>query len=354
MSNYFINPYLFFFIKEGVIVCWDYKNHQQFELTTEYFLRLVEFANKSDVISKVDNELIEAKLISSTEKDIEWKWDILSKIFHIGTQNIPFFKPHENYDLVIQDYMQFCEEASVTAPSMDTNKNGIKIELPPPNFSLFSKKDFWSVLKERKTCRSFDGSAISLEQIATLLFATFGRVHSEWSDLKNLGLSELSFRKTSPSAGGLHSSEAYLIALNISGLDYGIYHYQSHTHSLIKIDELKGEKIPLGALLMEQHFSERLSAGIFITARLEKNWHKYHHSRGYNHVLLDIGHLSQTFQLCSTAMDLHAWLTGGFLDDEVSELLKIKSSTEYPFFFVGVGHGDGNSLSQEMLEYLKK
>ncbi len=355
----YVSPYLFFFIKDGALVAWDYKNHTQYQIESRYLSRLIAIAEDGDSIpivdpinpiEQLDEELLASGFISFDEIKVEWGWDILSQIFHIGVQDTSLECDLVNYQNHLKEYLESCEKSTLDMPSLYTEKEGKKVSLPRPDLSLLSHVDLWSVLDKRKTCRSFNIKPISLVVASTLLYAVFGNIHPDWEDLTKYNLRQLGLRKSSPSAGALHPCEAYLVALNIENLKPGIYHYQSHDHVLTLIDEVDIAS-NLGYLLAGQHFATRLSAGIFISARFEKSWHKYRHSRGYVHPFLDAGHLSQTFQLCVTALGLQPWLTGAFLDEDISKLLKIEGTTEYPLFFLGVGHGDGNSLSQEMQEY---
>lgn len=349
----YISPYLFFFVKDDQLVAWDYKNHQQYQLETKYLLRLLAIASGDESSSDLDDELFTAKLISTQETKIDWGWDLLSQIFHIGIQNVSLTCDIENHQHFLRDYVKFCGEHADEAPQLTTEKDGVKLDLPMPDPSLLSKIDLWSVLNKRKTSRSFEGKPASLITISTVLYTVFGNIHPDWDDLKKYNLRQLGVRKSSPSAGALHPCEAYLLALRVENLAPGVYHYQSHNHVLTLIQEID-MRLTLGHLLAGQDYANGLSAGIFISARFEKNWHKYRHSRGYVHPYLDAGHLSQTFQLCVTALGLQPWLTGAFLDDEVCHLLKLENSIEHPIFFVGLGQGDGNSLSKEMQEHFSK
>lgn len=352
MPKKFLNPFLFLLIDNGQVILWDYKHHQQFEIASSYLERLLAISRGDESDNIIDEELLKANIISFVDHDTAWGWDHLSKIFHIGTQNIPIAHDLHNDKQAFKDYIEFCENAYPTIPVYQTEKNGEKIILPEPDFSLLSNMEFLAVLKNRKTSRSFNAAPVSLKVISTLLYLVFGNIHGDWSDLAEYGLEQLGVRKSSPSAGALHSSEAYLVAVHVEELSAGIYHYQSHNHTLSVVDKNDMSSV-LGYLLAGQHFAEKLSAGIFISARFEKNWHKYKHSKGYHHILLDIGHLSQTFQLCVTAMGFQTWLSAAFLDDEVVQLLKLQKTTEYPMFFVGMGQGDGHSLSQEMRQHLQ-
>jgi len=249
----------------------------------------------------------------------------------------------ENPEYFVADHIALAKSSLSTSPDLLTEKEGDVFVLPPPNLSYLNSIDFLQVLTNRKTSRSFNGVSIGIEILATLLHVVFGDFHPEQDDYHKYGFRQVGLRKTSPSAGGLHPSEAYVLALNIEGLEQGIYHYQAHKHVLSLIQK-EDVSLKLSKLLCGQYFAEQLSFGIFITSRFDKIWHKYPHSRAYRVALLDVGHLSQTFQLTATALGLQTWLSGVFLDTEVADLLHVEDETEQPLFFVGAGVGDNSPL----------
>ena len=67
--------------------------------------------------------------------------------------------------------------------------------------------------------------------------------------------------------------------------------------------------------------------------------------------LLDIGHLSQTYQLVATALGLSTWITGAFKDSAVRKLLNIKRNSEQPIFFISAGISTGSAVPTEFLEH---
>src|SRR5260221_3382983 len=83
------NPHVFFFIKDGEIVAWDYQDHQQFSIEPEYLQRILSWSkNHEQQRTSIDQELEEGKLISQKPIEVgEWGWDILSQIYHIGTKD---------------------------------------------------------------------------------------------------------------------------------------------------------------------------------------------------------------------------------------------------------------------------
>jgi SagB-type dehydrogenase family enzyme len=194
---------------------------------------------------------------------------------------------------------------------------------------------------------------MDIQTVADALYATFGAVHgTERTDLEQLGLLPVGYRRTSPSGGGLQPSEPYLVVLRINGLEPGIYHYSSDKHLLTRIcGELSQGQ--LGRLLCEQNFCEEMAYGIFVTSTFSKLWWKYPHSRAYRVALLDIGCLAQTFQLVCAAQGVQSWLTGYFRDHQLNMLLKLDNNKSSAMFFLGAGIGNG-PVAPQMLEAARK
>jgi SagB-type dehydrogenase family enzyme len=113
-------------------------------------------------------------------------------------------------------------------------------------------------------------------------------------------------------------------------------------------------KDPLGLLLCGQHFINNLPLGLYITARFDKLWWKYPHSRAYRMAFVEAGHIAQTFQLVATALGLNTWLTGALTDDKVEAALGLEHSAEQPLFFVGCGKSDGQAMCKELKALLQR
>ncbi|MGY2492744.1 SagB family peptide dehydrogenase, partial [Cupriavidus sp. CP313] len=191
--------------------------------------------------------------------------------------------------------------------------------------------------------------ALPLGEVSTALWATFGTVHGETrEDLEAQGLMPIGYQRTSPSGGCLHPSEAYLVAMRVSGLAPGIYHYRSHRHELSVVQQGFAPD-ELGSLLCAQTFANDLSYGVFVTCRFDKMWWKYPHSRAYRVALLDIGCLTQTFQLVCAARGIQSWPTGYFMDHEINERLGVETDRESVMFFLGAGKGNG-AVAREALD----
>jgi SagB-type dehydrogenase family enzyme len=346
-----INPYLFILPRTPSQIVWDYKNHKQFELDLEYSTRLAQLINSPKLYNdsnRVDAQLLNSGILTHSIQDtLEWGWDELSKIFHIGTRNIPCEHVPQNIDEWSRHYLDHCSEVLAT-PAPGTRPTECQarklIALPKP--SCLPQGSLANVLIGRKTCRTFTDVAISLEALGTLLYLSLGYLHERANDIDDCLVEGLGARRSSPSGGGLNACEGFLHAQNVSGLEPGFYAYHPVDHALSFVNPALDSS--LGQLLCGQHFINNLPVGLFITSRFDKLWWKYQHSRAYRMAFVEAGHISQTFQLVATALGLNTWLTGALADDQVEALLGLEDSAEQPLFFVGCGKSDGQVMCKEL------
>ncbi|MGE8187848.1 SagB family peptide dehydrogenase [Pseudomonas sp. NPDC086278] len=346
-----INPHLFILPRTPGQIVWDYKNHKQFELNLKYSTRLAELINNPSIFNKnnaIDSQLLSAGILTSTAPDIcKWGWDELSKIFHIGTKNIPCEHVPQDIHQWSRQYLDHCSDVlSTPAPPARPS------ECPPhelialPEPQCLPQGSLATALLDRKTCRVFTGEAVPLEMVSTLLYLSLGYLHERKDDIDDSIVEGLGARRSSPSGGGLNACEGFFLAQNVSNLEPGLYAYHPTEHALSLVKPLPTQ--PLGQLLCGQHFINNLPAGLFITSRFDKLWWKYEHSRAYRMAYVEAGHISQTFQLVATSLGLNTWLTGALTDDQVEALLGLENSAEQPLFFVGCGQSDGQVMCKEL------
>ena len=194
-------------------------------------------------------------------------------------------------------------------------------EPDPPAFSSFSSAkdtvdlplveasgDLYDLLRRRRTERAFDDrSPIPLETFSTLLRYVWG-AHGHGRDSRG----EPVITKTSPSGGSLHPIEAYPLVRDVEGVSPGLYHYSVSRHGLEQVEELAQDEV---ADLIElytagQHWFRAAQAAFIMTARFERIFAKYRKdANAYRALLLDAGHLSQTFYLVCTDLGLGPFFT---------------------------------------------
>jgi SagB-type dehydrogenase family enzyme len=212
-------------------------------------------------------------------------------------------------------------------PPVKSYPKNQQILLPAPD----AKGEFARVLLERRTWRQFSQRQLGLGDLATLLGLTFG-VQS-WLDLSGIGRVAL---KTSPSGGSRHPIEAYVIALRVKGLGRGLYHYNAGNHRLELLRQ-GASAARVSGYLNGQWWFGGAAAVVLMTAVFARPQWKYQASRAYRTVLIDAGHLCQTFCLVATWLGLAPFCTMALADSEIENDLDIDGVTESIIYTAGVG-----------------
>jgi SagB-type dehydrogenase family enzyme len=205
-----------------------------------------------------------------------------------------------------------------------------RIVLPPVGAVDRSPTDFYDVLKNRRTRRSFGTTPLDLNQISGLLHDTAG--------ITDVELSEDGWRRplrAAPSAGGLYPGELYLAVCNVRDVEPGLYHYNVGDHAL----ETLRAGDPIEDLSAACHYRESLVQAalvVFFCAVQQRTLRKYG-ERGYRYVLLDIGHMAQNLCLSCEAAGLSCMTLCGFFDDRVHDLFDLDGVDETAVYVAYVG-----------------
>jgi SagB-type dehydrogenase family enzyme len=176
----------------------------------------------------------------------------------------------------------------------------------------------------RRSVRAFSGEAIGVEELARLLFFTYGKTDPS------------GVLRAVASGGALYPLDLYVVAFKVEGLDPGIYHYGVETAHL---DVVKpGESLAAfkDVVNWQGVDIDDAALAIVISAAFRRSTVKYL-DRGYRMVLMEAGEAAQNLCLVASAMDLGTCLLGGFNDDWLSDLLDIDGVEEAPLLPVLVG-----------------
>jgi putative peptide maturation dehydrogenase len=198
----------------------------------------------------------------------------------------------------------------------------------------------------RATCRNFDPSRrLPLEALATVLQRVYGaQGRSVVSGVPVL-------KKNSPSAGGLHPVEAYLLVRHVDGLDCGLYHYRPDTHALEPLKGLSDEEAARLASLFVAHQPWFVEAHVqvILAARFHRNFWKYrNHAKAYRAVILDSGHLSQMQYIVATELGLGAFITAAVNEGDIEDAFGLDPMQEGVIAVTGFGY---RGPRMEVLEF---
>ncbi len=190
---------------------------------------------------------------------------------------------------------------------------------------------FVSVLKARRTWRQFSRAAISRQEVSTLLQLTAGvQATAQTRDFGTIHL------KISPSSGARQPLEAYVLAVRVDGLAPGLYHYVPARHALELVKKGATART-VSSYIPEQRWYASAPLLFLLTAVFARTQWKYRFPRAYRSVLLEAGHVCQTFCLVSTWLGLAPFCTGRFDDEVVERDLRIDGVSESFIYGGGVG-----------------
>jgi SagB-type dehydrogenase family enzyme len=253
----------------------------------------------------------------------EWaEWMPEGAFFHFASKNVHYVDAE-----VMRGKLQSKARRIPPPPPLKRYDRARAVALPAPDES-FALAD---VLRRRRTWRRFaEGSSLPLVHVSTLLGLTWG-VQS-WVKTR-FGPFAL---KTSPSGGGRHPIEAYLLARRVDGLAPAWYHYDPDRHALQLVR--RGARASTPDVYLPRQTAFREAPALFVmTAIFARTQWAYRPSRAYRVVLLDAGHLGQTFCLVATALGLAPFSSAALADSRIEQDLRLDGIRESVIYACGVG-----------------
>ncbi|MCC6164817.1 MAG: nitroreductase family protein [Acidobacteria bacterium] len=263
------------------------------------------------------------------------RWSPVARWFHEATRDVPFgTRPGTPPRPPDQP------RPAIALPA--TDGPAIALRLPTLDDVSLAR-----ALRERRTHRRFGPEAIGHDALATLLGVTFGVQAVAHADEGSLHL------KTSPSGGARHSLEAYVWVRRVEGVPSALYHYRPDDHVLAHVADVPAERAGLGEpavppgeparrapvtrWLPTQTGYDEASVVVVMASVLERVAWRYAHARAYRVLLIEAGHLGQTFCLTAAALGLAPFCTAALADSTIEADLHLDGETQPVVYAVGVG-----------------
>jgi SagB-type dehydrogenase family enzyme len=202
------------------------------------------------------------------------------------------------------------------------------VPLPGPDrFAAFGAASLISVIASRRSVRRFTAEALSLEELAFLLWATQGVVAHPGPAIT---------MRTVPSAGARHAFETYLYVRNVAGLEEGIWRYLPLEHRLL----FEFAEPRLGARVVEACLGQRFvaqGAATFFWSALPARMEWRYGPAAHRVLLLDAGHVCQNLYLAAEAIGAGACAVGAYHQQELDALLRLDGAEEFALYLAPVG-----------------
>jgi len=255
-------------------------------------------------------------------------------IFHFATKDAPYLASDVQITRLLRRYLKDSPQ-----PRFFKRPGKTCRQLTKPS----SENEFLDTLLRRRTHREFSSEPLSLEALSQLLFYTWGVT----SYLRPSLFGKLPL-KTSPSAGARHAIEVYVLALRVRGLGQGLYHYAPDGHRLEKLT-VSPRNRRAAEYCAGQDWVRNAAALFIMTAVWERSMWKYRFPRAYRTILLDAGHVCQTFCLVATHLRLAPFCTAALKDSLIEKDLGLDGLGESVLYVAGAGMpertGDRRSAS---------
>lgn len=249
-------------------------------------------------------------------------WNPAAGYFHFSTKDTPFVLDP------LSALQEFARTKDGPMPKPVKHCPGTRtVKLPGAG----RDGEFPQTVRARRTWRIYGSEPVALEAVAEMLQLTFGI--QGWVKVPGLGRAAM---KTSPSCGCLHPMEAYVVARRVKGLRAGIYHYQSERHELEWVRGGVGRKA-LERSLGNQWWFTKGAFLVVMTAVFGRTRWKYDFPRVYRGILIEAGHLCQTFCLTATWLGLAPFCTIALADTQWEKWLGIDGVTESVLYVAGAG-----------------
>nr|WP_246279576.1 SagB/ThcOx family dehydrogenase [Psychromicrobium silvestre] len=181
------------------------------------------------------------------------------------------------------------------------------------------------VLRARHSAQSFSAALVSTQIFSTIL--------------RESACVTESYGRGTPSAGGLYPIDIYLCVNSVQGLPPGIYSLDPFAAVVNRLPLREDPRAFLQETLVFQNLAENSAFHVFFVASMARLRIKYG-QRSYRFALIETGHLAQAMIMCAQEYGLASCPVGGFIDQNVDDLLCLDGVEQSVLYSVAFGQPD--------------
>lgn len=229
----------------------------------------------------------------------------------------------------VTDFSKTAQSKGYAPPPVEkpAPEDAVRIKLPSEDgWSTFKAMSLVDAILNRKSHRESTKSDLSLPELSFLLYATQGVTRKE--------LPYHAFRVV-PSAGCRHAFETYIAALQVEGLDKGIYRYLPLSHELIAVAKYPDIENRVAQAVLGQSFAGRSAAVFFWTTIPERMEWRYVEA-AHKVIALDAGHVCQNLYLAGEAAGCGICAIAAYDQKLSDELVTVDGEEEFTIYIATV------------------
>lgn len=155
-------------------------------------------------------------------------------------------------------------------------------------------------------------------------------------------------RRSSPSGGGRHPSEGYVIIRRVPEVEPGWYHITMRPLSLRTLEGVPIDDGSLRQLFPEtmERFPFDIRALVVITSMFERNMYRYREPRTFRTVHMDAGHIAASLRIAARSFGLTAGIYYCDFATRIEEALGLDGMQEGYMVTVAIADGVGDPLQR--------
>ena len=187
-------------------------------------------------------------------------------------------------------------------------------------------------IASRRSARTFSKSAITLEELSFLLWATQGVTGEITGDEAH----ETTRLRAAPSAGGRYPLETYIAVRAVDGLAPGLYRYLPNSHQLhlILTDNdlsLRMQKLCYGLPLVSD------ASVVFVWAVVPSRTEWKYTYTSHRMIAMEAGHVCQNLYLAATSSGLGVSALCSYHQPSLDALIGVDGQNEFVIYLACVG-----------------
>ena len=220
-------------------------------------------------------------------------------------------------------------------------KNALVIDLPVINSETTPRADFFECTYSRISRRKFTDEAMSLFELAFLLWCTQGvkKVIGGYTKYLKDG-SGRNYLRPVAVGGSVNSYETYLAINNVSGIEKGIWRYLPLSHQIVFLSEVENlpKKISDTFTNPSQDQSYAAKAAVVLFWACIPYRGEWRYGEAHKGMLLDLGHISHQLYLATEALGCGCCAIGAYPQNKADVLIGVDGDEEFTVLCASIGH----------------
>jgi SagB-type dehydrogenase family enzyme len=184
------------------------------------------------------------------------------------------------------------------------------------------------------------GARLDADGLGRLLSLAFGSTSMRIPRTDSAPL----IRRSSPSGGGRHPSEGYVIVRHVPGLEPGWYHITMRPFSLRRLDDGPVDDESLTAIFPQAvpRFPFGARVLVVVTSIFERNMYRYREPRTFRTVHMDAGHVAGSVRIAARAMGFASGVFYCDAAERIEQVIGIDGMQEGYLLTVALGEVPGS------------